>query len=218
MCLLLGLFICSTSVNGQNVSSYTIDDGQWGTPYAIDGSNLTVGTVIVGAYSGLSIQKAANVTLNSINCYNESSLFVASSTNIKIGQGSHFRAGSNVTLFVDASYFTGACPLPGARTVASVAEPVTDATSGISLPEAITVYPNPFTDAFTVAFDVREARTAKLTVYDLLGNRLALQPYDGRQVNGRGQITYDGSQLPAGVYVYQVQIGDTVQSGRIIKQ
>ena len=220
MCLLLGLLIYGTDLNGQNVSSYTIDEGQWGTPFAADATNLTVATVNVKEYSGLSIQKDANVRLNKVNCYNESSLFVASSKNIKIGPGSRFRAGSSVLLFVDSNYFSGSCPLPGGRAAANIAEIATDAAPALSVAEAVTVYPNPFTAEVTVAFEAGQAQPVQFALYDLLGNQLAVQQYDGShgEVNGRGVIKYDGSQLPAGVYLYKVQLGETVQSGRIMKQ
>ena len=75
------------------------------------------------------------------------------------------------------------------------------------------VWPNPASDRATVAFDLGEAATVRLSVYDVLGREVttAEAPYGA----GAHRLALDTSELPAGVYVVRLQAGDASQSQRL---
>lgn len=77
-----------------------------------------------------------------------------------------------------------------------------------------TVGPNPFRSATTFEFDVTQEAQVSLTVYDVLG-RLVATPVDSRLGTGRHSAVFNGRDLQAGTYVYRLQIGETVETGRV---
>ena len=81
-------------------------------------------------------------------------------------------------------------------------------------PEAVPIsfalypnYPNPFNRSTGVAFDVAAPARVRLTVYDLLGRSVATL-VDGWMPAGRQQIVFDAADLPSGLYVYQIEMGN----------
>jgi len=66
-------------------------------------------------------------------------------------------------------------------------------------------YPNPFNPTTTIRFDLPHADQISLNVYDLSGklvqNLVDHQPYPA----GTHQIEWDASDLPSGVYIYQLE-------------
>ncbi|MEM6325694.1 MAG: T9SS type A sorting domain-containing protein, partial [Bacteroidota bacterium] len=77
-----------------------------------------------------------------------------------------------------------------------------------------TVGPNPFRDATTFQFDVPEEAAVSLQVFDVLG-RLVATPAEGTFPGGRHSAVFSGRDLQAGTYVYRLQIGSTVETGRV---
>ena len=64
-------------------------------------------------------------------------------------------------------------------------------------------YPNPFNPQTTIGFSLPEAATVRLTVYDLLGRRVALL-VDGNLAAGKHEVRFDASNLPSGQYLYRL--------------
>ena len=64
-------------------------------------------------------------------------------------------------------------------------------------------YPNPFNPQTTIAFSMPEAAAVRLTVYDLLGRRVALL-VDGNLAAGRHEVRFDAANLPSGQYLYRL--------------
>ncbi len=78
--------------------------------------------------------------------------------------------------------------------------------SSAALPEAFALtpaYPNPFANRATLGFDVPEATTVRLVVYDMLGRAVAVL-VDGEVEAGRHETVFDGSGLPSGVYLVRL--------------
>ncbi|MEM1094272.1 MAG: T9SS type A sorting domain-containing protein [Bacteroidota bacterium] len=72
-------------------------------------------------------------------------------------------------------------------------------------------YPNPFRQRTALRFTLPEPSAVRLTVYDLLGReveRLA----DGWHAAGAHQYTWAPDALPAGLYVYRLEAGETTRS------
>ena len=68
-------------------------------------------------------------------------------------------------------------------------------------------YPNPFSDHTTLTLLLPESGSVHLTVYDLLGRRVAVLA-DGFLTAGRHEFTWDGVEgLPAGLYTTALKVG-----------
>ena len=95
-----------------------------------------------------------------------------------------------------------------------------DTQSNESLPIAtpLTVYPNPFTHQLNIRFTADGLSEANLRIYDMGGRLMDQQTY---QIDGGSyvsEVQYDGSQLQTGMYIYQLQLGETLKAGRIVKK
>ena len=88
-------------------------------------------------------------------------------------------------------------------------------TKGVALRanEALTVFPNPATDAATLRFAVAEQTEATLVVYDALGREVA-RPVDGA-VTGAVEASFDAAGLPAGVYVARLTTDTGTETVRL---
>jgi hypothetical protein len=75
-------------------------------------------------------------------------------------------------------------------------------------------YPNPFASATTFEYAIAEAGHVSLTVYDLMGRRVATL-VDGTQAADTYRVAFDASELASGVYVVRLMAGDTVQSRKL---
>ncbi len=81
-----------------------------------------------------------------------------------------------------------------------------------------TAYPNPFNPSATIPFALPEAANVALTVYDVLGRRIATLA-DGRYEAGRHEAIFDGSRLASGLYIVRAAIEpDADGSARVFTQ
>jgi len=65
-------------------------------------------------------------------------------------------------------------------------------------------YPNPFNPTTVLGGMLPAAGRVRLTVVDMLGRTVAVL-LDGIQPAGRYRVTFDGSSLPSGVYLYRME-------------
>ncbi|MEP0548483.1 MAG: T9SS type A sorting domain-containing protein [Rhodothermales bacterium] len=94
----------------------------------------------------------------------------------------------------------------------------TDAESGDgALPETATlnVYPNPSANAAIVALTLPTDADLRVTVYDVLGRRVA-NLADGPFAAGSHRLDLDTAALPGGVYLVRVQSEASVLSRRLV--
>lgn len=94
--------------------------------------------------------------------------------------------------------------------VSSVAEP--------TLPAQLELgqnYPNPFNPATTITLRLPEATRVRLSVHSLLGQEVALL-VDAVRGAGVHRVTFDGSRLPSGIYLYRLEAGRTTQTRRMV--
>ena len=73
-------------------------------------------------------------------------------------------------------------------------------------------YPNPFNPSTTIEYSLAKAGHVQLIVYDLLGNQVAM-PVNAIAASGRHVVTFDGSDLASGIYVYSLR-----QNGQVINK
>ncbi|MEM6648048.1 MAG: FG-GAP-like repeat-containing protein, partial [Bacteroidota bacterium] len=121
--------------------------------------------------------------------------------------------------------------------VSTVSGGVASAGSGVVLQEAISTsneaagevptefvvhgaYPNPFNPSTTLSFDLPEAATVQLQVFDLLGRQVSVQALGQLDARARHQVLFDAANLSSGTYVYRIEaVGASAtmhQTGRFV--
>jgi hypothetical protein len=67
-------------------------------------------------------------------------------------------------------------------------------------------YPNPFNPSTTISFDLPKDEFVNLTVFNAVGQEVAVLVNDNRKA-GSYDINFDASSLPSGVYMYRLTAG-----------
>lgn len=70
-------------------------------------------------------------------------------------------------------------------------------------------YPNPFNPSTTINYDLPEASTVKLTVFDILGRKVATLVNE-RKDAGYHQIIFNAQAMASGVYLYRLEAGNNI--------
>jgi hypothetical protein len=78
------------------------------------------------------------------------------------------------------------------------------------------VYPNPFTGILNLEYNLKSAGQIKIVLYNSLGNEVGIIE-EGAKTAGNHKTTFDGSQLPAGVYYCKIFSNDNVQMAKVVK-
>jgi hypothetical protein len=82
-------------------------------------------------------------------------------------------------------------------------------------------YPNPFNPSTRIKYTLAGSRGpgfgswVKLVVYDLLGREVA-ELVNERKQPGSYEITFDGSTLASGVYLYRLAAGSFLQTRKML--
>jgi endonuclease/exonuclease/phosphatase family metal-dependent hydrolase len=76
-------------------------------------------------------------------------------------------------------------------------------------------YPNPFNPSTQIAYSLPRVGRVSLTVSNLLGQSVAVV-VDEIQVAGSHTISFNGSALPSGIYLYHLQSGDFIQTKKMM--
>lgn len=92
---------------------------------------------------------------------------------------------------------------------------VEDASPAADYKLAVTNYPNPFNPATTIAYELANASDVTLNVFNVSG-KLVQTLVDERKQAGAYSVQFDASELPSGVYVYQLAAGDQVVSHKML--
>jgi len=86
------------------------------------------------------------------------------------------------------------------------------------LPERITylrAYPNPFNPTTTIDFGLIESSDITLSIYNLLGQRVATV-YKGLQEAGEHNVTWNASSFPSGVYFARLEAGGFSENVKMV--
>ena len=81
-------------------------------------------------------------------------------------------------------------------------------------------YPNPFNPMTTLRYDLPEQATVNIIIYDMLGREVKTL-VNTTQDAGFKSVVWDatndqGNPVSAGVYLYQIQSGEFVQTGKMV--
>ena len=76
-------------------------------------------------------------------------------------------------------------------------------------------YPNPFNPSTVISYQLPVNSLVNLKVYDLLGREIATL-VDGQMSAGNHSVNFNGSQLSSGMYMYRLQVGNHVQTRKML--
>ncbi|MFZ0391254.1 MAG: IPT/TIG domain-containing protein [Calditrichia bacterium] len=91
-------------------------------------------------------------------------------------------------------------------------------TATTAIPEAFQLkqnYPNPFNPATTIEFDLPQASSIKLMVYNILGQPVA-ELLNGRLQAGTHQVRFNARNLNSGIYYYELTAGNYKSTRKFI--
>jgi|GEM_PF-1823565 len=76
-------------------------------------------------------------------------------------------------------------------------------------------YPNPFNPTTVISYRLPVASNIKIVVYDILGKEVALL-VDSEKAAGKYQVSFNASNLSAGLYFYTIQAGEFKSTKKMI--
>jgi hypothetical protein len=76
-------------------------------------------------------------------------------------------------------------------------------------------YPNPFNPTTIIKFNLPEAAFTSLKVYDILGSEVAVL-VNSELDAGSYEQTFDAGSLSSGMYIYRLQSGRNIKSGKML--
>lgn len=76
-------------------------------------------------------------------------------------------------------------------------------------------YPNPFNPSTTIMYNLPEAMSVVLEVFDLTGRKVAVL-HDGFKSAGNHTTKFDAANLAGGVYIYRLKTGNFIETRKMI--
>ncbi len=76
-------------------------------------------------------------------------------------------------------------------------------------------YPNPFNPVTAISYQLPASSIVKLGIYDVQG-RLVSTLVNGWQNAGSYEVNFDASGLASGIYIYHIEAGDFIASGKMV--
>ncbi|MEQ8578664.1 MAG: T9SS type A sorting domain-containing protein [Balneola sp.] len=76
-------------------------------------------------------------------------------------------------------------------------------------------YPNPFNPSTTISFNLPNAADVTLSVYNVLGQRVATLLNSRKYTSGSHTLSFDASNLASGIYIYRIQAGSYTSQKRM---
>ena len=98
-----------------------------------------------------------------------------------------------------------------------------DVDDDVAIPRSFALhanYPNPFNPDTRIAFSLDQPGSARLTVFNLLGQRIATL-FDRTAPAGRHELLWDGTDergqaVASGVYFYRLDVGDESRTRKML--
>ena len=79
-------------------------------------------------------------------------------------------------------------------------------------------YPNPFNPSTTIRFNLPKSAKATLTVYNMLGQKVAVLVENEVFTAGEHSMSFEGGNLSTGVYIYRLEADDFTSYQKMILQ
>ena len=76
-------------------------------------------------------------------------------------------------------------------------------------------YPNPFNPQTTISFDIPEANSVKLEVFDMSGRSAGVLVNSDLKA-GTYKFDFNAGELASGIYFYKLQVGSFIQTKKMI--
>jgi len=76
-------------------------------------------------------------------------------------------------------------------------------------------YPNPFNPSTTIRYETARSGDAELSLYNLLGQKVKTL-FHGVQTAGLHQVEFQATDLPSGVYIYQIKSGGFFERKKLL--
>jgi hypothetical protein len=76
-------------------------------------------------------------------------------------------------------------------------------------------YPNPFNPITVLSFRLHDASRVNLSVYDVSGRKVT-DLVNGWRDGGVHEVTFEGSELSSGIYLYQLRAGEFSTCGKMV--
>ena len=78
----------------------------------------------------------------------------------------------------------------------------------------LSVYPNPFSNSTTFEYELKEASTVQIFLYNPIGKQVDV--IRDQQAKGLNKIVWNPKNKPEGVYYFKLQAGDQKASGKVM--
>lgn len=76
-------------------------------------------------------------------------------------------------------------------------------------------YPNPFNPVTVISYDIPKRSGVTLKIYNVIG-QLVMQPVNEVKEAGKYHLEFDASNLPSGVYYYEIKAGTFTDSRKMV--
>ena len=76
-------------------------------------------------------------------------------------------------------------------------------------------YPNPFNPGTKIKYSIPQSSTVVIKVLDIIGNEIEILIADEKQA-GTYELTWYVKNLPSGIYFYQLQAGNFVETKKMV--
>lgn len=76
-------------------------------------------------------------------------------------------------------------------------------------------YPNPFNPITVIPYSLYQSELVKLSIYDIMGREIAILE-NSIKLAGNHNVVFDASNLISGIYFYQLKIGKTIHSKKML--
>jgi hypothetical protein len=115
---------------------------------------------------------------------------------------------------------TGFATIYGNSTGCNSPDEIEEACDGVSVSEIdfsenLLIHPNPFTTFTTIEYELKQPSAVQLSIFNQLG-QLVYQ-HSEKQTQGTQQLQWDAQDQPEGLYYYQLQAGDQILTGKLVK-
>jgi len=78
------------------------------------------------------------------------------------------------------------------------------------------IQPNPFSEQCNIIFELKENQAVTISVSHIMGKKITTIANNEQKVAGKHQVNFDGSDLPTGIYYCTIQMGDQIESQKMV--